>query len=156
MNSTTGRISMILVATALSITVSAGAALAQQTFPTQIIRVPNSPIALTSCKVTIDGGEQFFSNVLNRTNHQLLTAQIQYKAYDTDGAPIGSTNIPYNVDPPLAAGDSNLYPSSNYIRLAEPVSAISHFTCRALSATFTGRKTWNYGQRWREKLSPLP
>ena len=156
MNLKTGRISMMLAATTLSVAVSASAARAQQTFPTKIIRVPNSPLALTNCKVTIDGGEQFFSNVLNRTSHQLLSAQIQYKAYDTDSTPIGSTNILYNVDPPLAAGDSNLYPSNNYIRLAEPVSAISHFTCRVLSATFTGRKAGIYGQRWREKLSPLP
>ncbi len=147
---------MILTATALSVAVSASAALAQQAFPTQIIRVPNSPIALTSCKVTLSGAEQFFSNIVNRTNHQLLNAQIQYKAYDVERTPIGSTNIPYNVDPPLAGGDSNLYTSNWWINLAEPQSAVSYFTCRVLSATFTGRKTWIYGQRWREKLSPLP
>ncbi len=158
MNLKIGRISMMLAATALSVAISASAALAQQTFPTQIIRVPNSPITLTGCKVTDWGGTvgDFFSNLLNRTGRNLLSAQVQFKAYDTDRALIGSTNINYTIDPPLTASDSNLYSGVFYISLAEPKSAVSYLTCRVLSATFTGRKTWSYGQRWREKLSPLP
>jgi hypothetical protein len=149
----------VMFCSVATLTMPPSVALAQQqTYDTRVIAVPNSPIALTSCKVTDWSGTigDFFSNLLNRTGREMLSAQVQFKAYDTDRTPIGSADIAYTIASPLAARDSNLYNAVTYINLAEPKSAVSYLTCRVLSATFTGRKTWFYGQRWREKLSPLP
>ena len=126
-----------------------------ENYPSQVISVPSAPAALTNCRVK----NRFtpYVNVVNRTTHELLTLTVQFKAYDADNTVIGSANLVWTPNPPLASGDSDLYGGQwEYLSLSEPETALARFTCRIIGATFSGRHEWQYGRSWAEKLLPLP
>ena len=145
---------LVSVFSTIAMLLATATAFADEDYPVRVVSVQSSPVAITNCKV-----RSFFTpyaNVVNRTSHQLLSVTVQYKAYDADNTPIGSADIMWSPDPPLVAGDSNLYGGNwQSMSLSEPQSAVEHFTCRVMAATFTGKRTWQYGHTWGEHLSPV-
>lgn len=117
---------------------------------TRIVPVNNAPLQITNCKSPF-WNEQFVT-IANRTNHSLTSVDVQFRWYDTDGSQIGQEVKGVNVSPILTPGDSNTYEFFGGTDLSEPTQAIGFVTCRIQHATFTSRRSWQYGTAWHEKL----
>jgi hypothetical protein len=96
------------------------------------------------------------ASVVNRTAHQMLTADMTLRFFDTENTLIGQSRVTFQVATPLASTDNAAYNSSFGVSISEPNAAVTKIECRPADATFTGGKKWAYGQTWPEKLLPIP
>ena len=121
---------------------------------TEIINPSHSPGIIQRCQV--DASEyspQAWVNIQNKTHHQLITADVRYSFYDADKALFGQITMTYRPDGTIASGDIQQF--SGYLfgmQHSEPLNVTSYVTCRFNAATFTGQKSWHYGQPWPESL----
>jgi len=118
-----------------------------------------SPFAITRCRLTRSSAfwHGYTLGIVNRTKHQLLSADVALRLYDVENALIGQTTIRLPVQTPLADSDTAVYSESSFgVNMTEPITAVTRVECRAATATFTGSKNWTYGRTWPEKLLPLP
>jgi hypothetical protein len=120
--------------------------------------VATSPLGLSRCRIARGGGFWHGGtyDVVNRTPHQLLTASVTLRFYDSDNALIGQATSELPISTPVVSGDTGAYQSGFGVQMSEPASAVVRIDCRPASATFSGNKRWAFGQTWPEKLLPMP
>jgi hypothetical protein len=137
----------------LAIMLSAGATCWADQVSTQRINPPRTPATIERCQIDATDFPSAWVNVENRTKHQMLTFDVQYSFYDADRAMFGQTTIQYTPATPLASGDVQQFSGTLYSSAhSEPYNATSYVKCRVMAATFTGQRSWRYGQQWREPL----
>lgn len=122
---------------------------------TQIINPSHSPAVIQRCQVDTTGNygsPAAWVNIQNRTHHELITVDIQYSFYDSDKALFSQATMQYSPGAPIASGDIQQFSGGFYPQHSEPFNVTAYVTCRVNAATFTGQKSWHYGQRWREAL----
>lgn len=122
------------------------------------IGIATSPLGLSRCRVARGGGFWHGATyqIVNRTPHQLLTASVTLRFYDSDNALIGQASSDLPISTPVVSGDTGAYQAGFGVQMSEPASAVTRIDCRPASATFSGNKRWAFGQTWPEKLSPMP
>lgn len=122
---------------------------------TSVIPVANAPLQITRCRYFSKPFAPWalMTNISNRTSHSVTSFSVQIRLYDTDGVEIGQTTVSQDLNDLLTPGDTATY-NIGYANIdsSEPQQAYARVTCRLQSATFTGRKSWTYGQRWHEPL----
>lgn len=122
---------------------------------TQIVTPSQTPVLIKRCQVDTTGNygsPSAWVNIQNRTRHQLITADVEYSFYDTDKALFAQATIRYTPGTPVASGDIQQFSGGFYPQHSEPFNVTAYVTCRVDAATFTGEKSWHYGERWHEPL----
>jgi|GEM_PF-4332135 len=119
---------------------------------TQRINPPRTPATIERCQVDAADYPSAWVNVENRTKHQLLTVDVQYSFYDADRALFAQATIQYTPATPLASADVQQFSGTLYPAHSEPFNATNFVKCRVMAATFTGQRSWRYGQQWNEPL----
>lgn len=115
----------------------------------------SAPLTITACR---NDGNHRYSDVVNRTRHTLKSYEVEWDAYDAHGKNLGGASLEYQLDPALATGEQGSYFEDVSVeQLGVPSAhAVSRFTCRVVSATFTDGKKWTSGKHWAEALLPMP
>lgn len=119
---------------------------------TQLINPSHAPAMLQRCQVDVNDGSTAWVNVQNRTRHQLISVEVQYSFYDSEHSLFGQATIQYAPSTPLASGDVQQFSGYFWPQHSEPFNVTSYVTCRLNAATFTGQRSWHYGQSWHEQL----
>lgn len=146
--------SLVGIIAVLAASVTPQVVLADQV-STQIINPSHSPAAIQRCQVDTTGNygsPAAWINVQNRTHHELITVDVQYSFYDSDKAMFAQATMQYTPGSPVASGDIQQFSGGFWPQHSEPFNVTSYVTCRVNAATFTGQKSWHYGERWREGL----
>lgn len=119
---------------------------------TQRVNPPRTPATIERCQVDAGDYPSAWVNIENRTNHQMLSVDVQYSFYDADRALFAQATIQYTPATPLASADVQQFSGTLYPAHSEPFNATSFVKCRVMAATFTGQRSWRYGQPWHEPL----
>lgn len=140
-----------------------------QIWPTRIVSVPISPMAITKCSTRaltnamIGNGSPIVTiSAFNRTARHLVAYSVRFMMYDHDGNVMGRpilTYTPKNSLPPhdLDEGEQGqLGGAFSGIRLSEPITALSSVSCRIDEAMFEGNRNWTYGHAWSGALGKVP
>ncbi|TAM90892.1 hypothetical protein EPN42_05175 [bacterium] len=147
-------LSVILAAAAMA-ALLATPALAEQ-YATRIVNQPNAPLDLQRCLAYDSPYDAATSlNVLNRSRHELIRFDIAFQFFDVDGTLIGEGRASFSPDDLVAPGDLRLFTGAFSVAKSEPLRATGLVTCKIVSAVFTGKQVWRYGQRWKEPLLPI-
>ena len=124
-----------------------------------IVPVPNSPVALTACKIqnTQNHREEFNGNIvfMNRTKHAMADARIVLVAYDSENVRMDQQTMRAVLGEALASGETTSSRVYVHFNVAGRESLIARVACRVQGAVFAGNHVWSIGQTWPEKLLPL-
>ena len=124
-----------------------------------IVSVPNSPVALTACKIqnTQNHPDAFNGNIVlvNRTKHAMADARIVLVAYDGENVRMDQQARRLVLGEALASGDTTSARVYFAFNVPGRQSLLSRVTCKIQGATFSGNRVWSVGQNWPEKLLPL-
>ncbi len=134
-----------LVALVLALATSAPANASSQA--AKVVAVPSAPVTLSDCR---SDGERRYSDVTNRTKNEVRSFSVDWTLYDGHQKKLGGGELEYQLDPPLASGDSGSYfedvPLDGFgIRSGATVVRV---TCRIAHASFAGGKRWARGEHW--------
>jgi len=118
----------------------------------KVLTVPLAPLAITACS---NDGALRQSDVVNRTIHTLRSYTVEWKVYDDKNKVLGGAGLEYQLDTPLASGDSGSYSQTvTLTRLGVTGGNVGHYTYRIIGASFSDGKKWALGKVWKEALLP--
>lgn len=128
--------------------------MAQDAIASSVVKTANAPVTMTACHI----GPNYYNahvNLVNRTRYDAITMTVAFRFFDDSNAQIGQATNMLSPNELLHPDDTGTYETDPSPSLSEPGNAIARVSCRVISATFTGRKTWSYPRRWPEKLRPM-